>query len=513
MKTNHKTSTSISFPVLALIGTMWGLCASVGRAAPAVYYDETAYLNALAALGYPTITESFESATWELARQSGGWEGGIMSQGIGWAAGDAIKVGGFERTGTNGVYNTGGTPDHVFGASSLTPLIAVGGWFRGTSATNLFFVLDSGSPIAPLDLAYFDFHFAGVIDTAGFNSFLLSTTSGNWGADDFTLVVRPRALAPTPARLGLQLYAGLSVTGVVGTVYSVECVTDLSQTNNTSAWRCLEFVQLPATPYLWSDKSAPATGKRFYRAVEFAAPANLVFIPPGTFRMGSPTNEVGRFDPEGPQTAVTISSGYWMGKYEVTQAEYLAVMGSNPSYFSTNYGYAEDLSRPVDTVSWSEATNFCALLTQRERAAGRIASNCTYRLPTEAEWEYASRGWTSTRFNYGDDPDFTDLTNYAWYFDNGGHTTHPVGQKLPNPWGLYDMYGNLSEWCRDWRADYTGGIALDPQGPVSGSYRVTRGGDWDENARNCRSASRSDRSPEAGYGVIGFRVVLAPGQP
>ena len=146
------------------------------------------------------------------------------------------------------------------------------------------------------------------------------------------LATGARAVAQTPPRLDLQLYAGLTITGAVGTVYSVEYVTDLAQTNNASAWRCLEFLQLPASPYLWADKSAPATGKRFYRAVEFAAPTNLVFIPPGTFRMGSPTNEVDRYGLiEGPQTAVTISRGFWMGKYEVTQGEYLAVMGSNPS--------------------------------------------------------------------------------------------------------------------------------------------------------------------------------------
>jgi len=126
--------------------------------------------------------------------------------------------------------------------------------------------------------------------------------------------VGPRAAAQTPAELGIEIQAGLSITGAVGTVYSVEYVTDLAQTNTPSAWRCLEFLQLPASPYLWADKSAPATGKRFYRAVVFAAPTNLVFIPPGTFRMGSPTNEVVCDANEGPQTAVTISRGFWMGK-------------------------------------------------------------------------------------------------------------------------------------------------------------------------------------------------------
>jgi formylglycine-generating enzyme required for sulfatase activity len=162
-------------------------------------------------------------------------------------------------------------------------------------------------------------------------------------------------------------------------VYSVEYVTDLAQTNNASAWRCLEFLQLPASPCLWADKSAPATGKRFYRAAVFAAPTNMVFIPPETFRMGSPTNEVDRNSDEGPQTAVTISRGFWMGKYEVTQGGYEAVMGSNPSWFNgvrpswgdTNTDYGTDLNRPVDGVIWSDATNYCAALTQRERAAGQ----------------------------------------------------------------------------------------------------------------------------------------------
>jgi formylglycine-generating enzyme required for sulfatase activity len=328
--------------------------------------------------------------------------------------------------------------------------------------------------------------------------------------------VGPRASAQTPPVLGLQLYAGLSITGVVGTVYQIQYVTDLAQTNNASAWRCLEFLQLPASPYLWADKSAPATARRFYRAVQNGAPTNLVFIPPGTFRMGSPTNEVDRWDNEGPQTAVTISRGYWMGKYLVTQGDYLAVMGSNPSWFNTNNGYSSDLTRPVESVSWFDAMNYCVALTQRERVAGRIATNSVYRLPTEAEWEYACRAWTSTRFSYGDDPGYTNLTDYAWYLDNSGGTTHPVGQKLPNPWGLYDMHGNVWEWCQDWFDTYPGGIALDPQGPATGSYRVFRGGFWyvwGLVAWNCRSALRNFIYPVYRFYFIGFRVLLAPGQP
>jgi formylglycine-generating enzyme required for sulfatase activity len=317
------------------------------------------------------------------------------------------------------------------------------------------------------------------------------------------LVAVPRASAQTPPGLELQLYAGLSITGAVGTVYSVEYVTDLAQTNS---WRCQEFLQLTASPYLWADKSAPAIGQRFYRAAVFGAPTNMVFIPPGTFLMGSPTNEVERNNDEGPQTAVTISRGFWMGKYEVTQGEYLALIGSNPS------GFTGDTNRPVETVSWFNATNYCGKLTQRERSAGRIPIDSVYRLPTEAEWEYACRGWTSTRFSYGDDAGYTNLTNYAWYTNNSSGSTFPVGQKLPNSWGLYDMTGNVAEWCQDWYGSYPGGIALDPQGPATGSTRVFRGGLWLRPASYCRSAWRKGLPPDSLANGGGFRVVLAPGQ-
>jgi formylglycine-generating enzyme required for sulfatase activity len=331
--------------------------------------------------------------------------------------------------------------------------------------------------------------------------------------------------AETLPTIGLQLHARLSITGTVGTVYSVEYFTLLPKTNTPfaktnipSTWQCLEFLQLPTNPYLWTDRSTPATGRRIYRAAVFEAPTNMVFIPPGTFCMGCPTNEEDRWDWEGPQTSVMSRHGYWMGKYEVTQGEYLAVVGSNPSYFTTNNGFSQDLTRPVENVTWFDAMEYCTALTQRERAAGRIATNSVYRLPTEAEWEYACRGWTSTRFSYGDDPGYTNLTGYAWYYDNSGGETHPVGQKLPNVWGLHDMHGNVWEWCQDWYGDYSGGIAVDPHGPAaaSGADRVIRGGDcgyWFGDARYCRSASRNDICYQGlGDFFAGFRVVLAPSQ-
>src|SRR5262249_1984449 len=153
--------------------------------------------------------------------------------------------------------------------------------------------------------------------------------------------------------------------------------------------------------------------------------------------MGSPATELDRSADEVPQTVVTLTHGFWIGKYEVTQGEYLSIMNTNPSNFPG------DLSRPVSSVNWLDATNYCARLTERELAAARIPAGSRYRLPTEAEWECAARAGTSTRFSYGDDAAYLSLTNYAWFLDFGilDLTVHSVGQKLPNPWGLYDVYG------------------------------------------------------------------------
>jgi formylglycine-generating enzyme required for sulfatase activity len=337
----------------------------------------------------------------------------------------------------------------------------------------------------------------------------------------------------------IKVYSGLTLIGEIGKVYSIEYVTDLSDPAE-SDWRCLEYLQLPASPYLWADKAAPATGKRFYRTVAMEAPPNMVFIPPGTFRMGSPEDEVDRYDWEGPQTDVIISRGFWMGKYEVTQGEYEAVMGNNPSHFNgvrqawdpeletyIDVDYGTDPNRPVEFNSeftqWFAANSYCEALTARERAVNRIPAGTAYRLPTYGEWEYACRAGTSTRFSYGDDPDYTKLTDYAWYADNSDGQTHPVGQKLPNRWGLYDMHGNVWEWCLARSYTPPGGIVLEPPegaAPSVGWVGFMRGGGLSgehfggyAQARYCRTACRTFRSTGTFPGLAGFRVVLAPVQP
>jgi formylglycine-generating enzyme required for sulfatase activity len=308
--------------------------------------------------------------------------------------------------------------------------------------------------------------------------------------------------------LGIQMHAGLTITGAVGMVYSIEYTVDLGETNTTDSWRCLEFLRLPANPFLWIDQTAPAATERLYRAVEFVAPTNTLFIPPGTFRMGSPSNELDRFDWEGPPTAVTIRRGFWMGIHEVTQGEYEERMGNNPSAFPGNDRH------PVEQVSWDDAQDYCAALTEHERAAGRIPINAVYRLPTEAEWEYACRAWTSTRFSHGDDPGYQELSEYAWHWHNSGLTTQPVGQKLPNPWGLHDLHGNVWEWCQDgWSEHLPGGTVVDPWTPATGPDRVLRGGGWSYEPKNCRSASRSRAASGDRFHGFGFRIVLAAGSP
>ena len=338
--------------------------------------------------------------------------------------------------------------------------------------------------------------------------------------------VTPRASAQLRPSLGLRFSAGqptLILTGEVGTVYSIQYATGLSSTN---LWVDRTLLQAEGASNVWTDPSAPSTGQRFYRAVSVAAPAdtNLVFIQPGTFTMGSSTNEAERFLNE-VQHTVTISRGFWMEKFLVTQGDYLSLMATNPSYYTPANGYSQNLRRPVERVSWVDATNYCAMRTQQERAGGLIPTNYLYRLPTESEWEYADRAGTTTAFYLGSalrsgQANFDGLYEYDASVGTISNTngiylgqTTAVGSYAANGWGLYDMIGNVFEWCQDWYGAYPAGSVTDPQGAVSGSSRVIRGGYFDDDARYCRSAYRIHNPPANGTNNIGFRVLLAPVQP
>jgi formylglycine-generating enzyme required for sulfatase activity len=220
---------------------------------------------------------------------------------------------------------------------------------------------------------------------------------------------------------------------------------------------------------------------------------NLRLLPAGTFMMGDAGGE-----PNNKPHRVTLTKPFYMGVHEVTNAQWKQVMGSVPSNW-------KDDDHPVEMVSWMDAVEFCGKLSAlpAERKAGRA-----YRLPTEAEWEYACRAGTTTKYSFGDDEKL--LGDYGWFPGNSGRRTHPVGLKKPNAWGLYDMHGNVWEWCSDWSGDYPDGEVTNPHGPSLGSYRANRGGGWSFNAGICRSALRDGGFPSYRFDDLGFRLALSP---
>ena len=273
----------------------------------------------------------------------------------------------------------------------------------------------------------------------------------------------------------------------------------------------------PAPP-LTAAQQAVLTRKLAEFVPQFAAETgiNLVRIPAGAFTMGSPADDPespititykpvngvntpdksSAFNDEAPQTRVTLTKDFYLGATEVTQAQWWAVRGSAPSHFKGG-------TLPVERVSWDDAMAFCKQLTDRERAVGRLPDGYAFTLPTEAQWEDACREGTT-----GENPGDLDAT--AWPVANSsGITTHPVGLKQPSAWGLYDMEGNVSEWCADWSGRYLGGNVTDPAGPTSGDYRITRGGSMVPDPElGYRSAERDSNAPEARSELVGFRLAL-----
>lgn len=254
-------------------------------------------------------------------------------------------------------------------------------------------------------------------------------------------------------------------------------------------------------------------------------------VPAGSFRMGSPAGEPGHTAGEGPQTTVTLTQPFWLGRTPVTHAQWFKIMGTdlvaqaqkavpaNPDIAGFVVGVGDDVA--MHLVTWDEAMEFCAKLTERARAEGTLPAGYEFALPTEAQWEYACRAGT-TAATYAD----TSLDAIAWYagnssvgyigpaWDSGpGGPAGPrrVGLKAPNAWGFCDLLGNVYQWCRDYAAaTLPGGSVTDPTGPVSGADRVVRGGSWHSPAAFCRAAYRAWSSPEGRSQYIGFRVALAP---
>ncbi len=260
--------------------------------------------------------------------------------------------------------------------------------------------------------------------------------------------------------------------------------------------------ELKATPDVFEKKES-VSGKSQPRQMTNDLGMVFQFIPPGSFLMGSPANELQRHRNES-QHRVTFSKGFYMQATEVTQKQWKAVMGDNPSQFKE---CGEDC--PVEMVSWNEIQVFLEKLNNLEK------SN-RYRLPTEAEWEYAARAGTTTPFSFGDCLK-TDQASYNGTIPTTGcpkgksnKSTRPVASFPPNAWGLYDMHGNVWEWCQDWYGKYPPNSVVDPTGPKEGTDRINRGGGWSSRAGSCRSASRYYNYPDYWENGVGFRLVYDP---
>lgn len=217
---------------------------------------------------------------------------------------------------------------------------------------------------------------------------------------------------------------------------------------------------------------------------------SFVSIPSGTFQMGSPESEISRCSDE-TQHLVTLTKSFEMQTTQVTQKQWTEVMGNNPSYFNGD-------NLPVERVSWNDCQEFIQKLNSAN-------DGYAYRLPTEAEWEYCCRAGAASAYSFGDDTDQTG--DYAWYYPNSFNRTHEVAQLKPNAFGLYDLHGNVWEWCQDWYGGYNSQPITDPTGPNSGFYRVAHGGGWADFAQCCRSAVRDFGGPGNRYSNVGFRLV------
>ena len=278
----------------------------------------------------------------------------------------------------------------------------------------------------------------------------------------------PRAPAKGPPALGATLAIGVVFVAAVALLTVVLC-------------------RRPPPPKLVKPprRNAPDL------VIDLGGPAmEFMRIGPDSSQMG---DDGGRAD-ERPAHDVAITKRFYLSRFEVTQEQWEAVMGYNPS----KHGGGE---RPVEHVSWNDCQEFLRKL--EEKHPGK-----RFRLPTEAEWEYACRAGSTTRFSFGDDAG--TLGDYAWLSGNSGESTHAVGEKKANGWGLYDVHGNVWEWCQDWYAPYTAGAQSDPKGPATGTRKVLRGGAWSYEARGCRSAFRRSASPDERNEYFGFRVVHAP---
>ena len=308
----------------------------------------------------------------------------------------------------------------------------------------------------------------------------------------------PVGLIPSVSLVCLSLFLAISIRGAsLAAAPSGGPASPLTDAQQSVLEKIFTISQVPQS--LPTDEQPPVLQVKVANLIQEFATVNgikLVPIPAGNFLMGSPADEAGRLHNEGPQTRVTITQDFFLGATDVTQAQWTAVMGNNPSKFV-------GAQRPVDRVPWTDAVAFCRKVTDKERAAGRLPDGYAYTLPTEAQWEYACRAGTTG-------PYAGDLDAMAWYENNSGLKSHPVATKQPNAWGLFDMHGNQCEWCLDWfAATLPGGTVTDPVGPASGFFRAARGGGWGYSTARCRSTSRFSFVPQVHFEGLGFRLAFS----
>jgi len=272
---------------------------------------------------------------------------------------------------------------------------------------------------------------------------------------------------------------------------------------STPFFICLLIVSSTALFFLKPSAGKSLPGDQAEKTISNSIGMEFVYIAPGSFPRGSPADEPGREIDE-QQQLVTLSNGYYMQTTEVTQGQWKAVMGGPPLHLIKCHDRC-----PVERISWNDAQEFIHKLNKLEGAD-------LYRLPTEAEWEYAARAGSKSAFANGEITDLlcgydAILNEIGWYCGNSpAYPHHPVAQKNPNAWGLYDMHGSVWEWCIDWYDSYPSGAVADPGGPLDGTERVLRGGGLADNASSCRSANRFSLRPDIIFDYIGFRLVRSP---
>jgi len=393
----------------------------------------------------------------------------------------AVKIGGVACTNLQVLSPTlvkAVTPAGTAGEFALTVITAAGTLFAPAPFTYVQLSISSVSPNQGI--------FSGGTAITITGSFLNGASSvkvGGVSATDVVAVNSTTVTAVTPA--GSIGPASVEVTGPKGTATASGAFTYISIV--VPAWATLlEAVPDPAVVTDANLRAAIVASGFAWRIKDTSSNIEMLLVPAGTFTMGCSPGDAECGSDESPAHQVTLTNAFYMGKTEVTQAQWTAKMGSNPSYFS---GSSDSPSRPVEQVSWDTIQNF-------NSATG-------LRLPTEAEWEFACRAGTTTA-RYG------VLNDIAWYNGNAGGTTHAVATKLPNALGLYDTLGNVWEWCQDWYGSYSSGSVTNPTGPATGSPRLLRGGYWNSSSDNCRGSQRSNNDPYDAVTNVGFRAVRAP---